>query len=240
MGSDQDITPQDSRSEEHPLAPFKNQVTSDDGTDDMMDTAGSSMDEGEITDYNPGTPTNEEANQVPVRELGQDQHLRGLESTHEDTISHATEFPGNQGVQDESMVVVSAPDSPHRAPTSSSSVRSLSQDYLKDGTELPFAESGQEEGEIEMDYSDDYEPPEPASPASPVEEKASPSHALSLAIASPSTSAEPLTELALQAASATLPTLAEARQTPTSIIEDPVSPHKVRESSLTWHLPNVL
>lgn len=210
------------------MAPPKNQVTSDDYTDDMMDTAGSSMDEGEITDYSPGTPTNKEADQVPVRELAHDQPPRELESTHEVAIPYATEFSGSQRVQNESIVDVSAPDGPHLAPTSSSSGRSMSRDHVKDGTDPPFAESSQEEGEIEMDDSDDYEPPEPALPASSVEENASPSPALSPAIASPSISAEQVTERVLQAPSATLPLSAEAQQTPAPTIREAVSPHKVR------------
>lgn len=212
------------------MAPLKNPVTSDDYTDDMMDTAGSSMDEGEITDYSLAIPTNEEVDQIPVRDLGYDQTPREPESTHEDTISHATEFSGSQRVQDESVVDASALDVPHLAPTSSSSGRSMSRDHVKDGTEAPFAESSQEEGEIEMDDSDDYEPPEPASPASAVEENASPSPspALPLAIASPSTSAEQVTERVLQAPSAILPLSAEAQQTPAATISKSVSPHKVR------------
>lgn len=205
----------------------------------MMDTAGSSMDEGEITDYTPATPTNEEANEVRVREINHDQHFRQLESTHGDAIPRPTEFPESQNVQDENMVDASTPDAPHLAPPSSSSGRSMSQEYSRDGTDRLFVESSQEEGRIEMDDSDDYEPPEPTSPALPVEESASPSPALPLAIASPSASAEPLTEIVLQAALATLPLSAEARQTPAAIARTSVSPHKVRESALAWPVPNV-
>ena len=236
-GSDQDTPQQASGSEEPGLPPFKDPVPSDDFTDDVMDTAGSSMDEGEITDCNPGPPTNERVNQVPIRELGHGQHLRKLELTQGNTTSVATDVPGTQSVEDESVVEPSTLNAPHLVPPSSSSGRSTSQDYLEDGTEPPLTETGQEEGEIEVDDSDDYEPPEPASP---VEEKASPSHMLSLRKASPTTSAEPLTEGVLQAASATSKSPAEARQTPNAGIEDPMSPHKVRGYSVAWHLPNVL
>ena len=226
-GSDQDILPQGSGSQKPALASSKNQVTSDDGTDDIMDTAGSSMDEGEITDYSPETPTNQEANQDLMSELGHEQQLRELERTHEDNFSHATEFSGGQGVQDESMVDASAPDAPHKDSTCSSSGRSISPNYLRDGKEPPLAESSQEEGEIEMDDSDDYEPPEPASPAAHVEEVASPAHALPLETASSSVSAELLTEGVLQAALAYSPPSAEARQTLAAIIKDSIPPPKV-------------
>ena len=216
--------------------PHKNQVSSDDFTDDVMDTSGSSVDEGEITDYSPEPPTNEEVTQVPVHDLGDDQHLRGVESIHEDTISHATEDSGSQGLQDESMVDVYTPDPPPLAPTSSSNGESMSRDYSKDGTELPPAGISQEEGEIEIDDSDDYEPPEPGSP---VEEMASPSHALPLAPASPHVSTESFTDTASRPTSAALPQSAEAQQDPVAVIEDNVFSHKVRRSSVAWHSSNV-
>ena len=237
-GSDQGVLPQGSGSKEPSLAPSKHQNTSDDGTDDVMDTAGSSMDEGEITDYSPATPTNEGAIEVSVRQLGHDQHLRQLESNPDDAISHPTEISESQNVQDESMLDASAPDAPYLAPTSSSSGRSMSLDYMKDGTERLFVESSQEEGEIEMGDSDDYEPPEPASPALPVEENASPSPALPLASAPSSASAGPLIEIGQQAAPPTSPLSAEARQPPAAITRPSVSPHKVRKSALAWYVPN--